>query len=268
MQARQQAEEEARKLEGGGESKKEQPAGAELSGPGAVKSVRMSMANLSIGGGENGSIGGPGPDADDDERSVNSRTLMPADANSPQRAVDSPRRGGKDQPRVIIHELLRRQLHAFGNPMVNPAQSGSLTKFPHIASPWAEEIFMTVFKRYSSHGLMSLEGWIDFMEDADFLSIYTPHDMHGEIRESFRQMFDPIKIFETVAIVSLESPPSRYCATPRPRHAVSRSLATQGGQRGGGPVVRELHSLFPNAAPRVLHRLPQLGRDQLDSGIP
>ena len=127
---------------------------------------------------------------------------MPADAVSPLRGENSPRRGGKDQPRVFVHELLRRQLHAFENPMVNPAQAGSLTKFPHIASPWAEEIFMTVFKRYSSHGLMSLEGWIDFMEDADVLSIYTPHDIHGEIRESFRQMFDPVKIFETVALVS------------------------------------------------------------------
>ena len=51
---------------------------------------------------------------------------------------------------------------------------------------------------------MDLDQWVQFMEDADVLRVYTPHDIHGQIQDSFRKSLNPEKLFHHVTARSVD----------------------------------------------------------------
>ena len=115
------------------------------------------------------------------------------DGNADDPAKPSDGSEAKAGQQMRLHSLIRGQLFAIGRPLVSVGDNGQ----PVPASPWAEEIFQSIFRTYSDDGLMSLEHWSLFMEDAEVINTYTPHD--GDASAAFRHSIAPEVTFPAVA---------------------------------------------------------------------
>lgn len=57
----------------------------------------------------------------------------------------------------------------------------------------------TVYRRYCrSSGYMSLEEFVEFMEDSAILNTHVPHDENDEPLTEFQAQLDPVRLLTTV----------------------------------------------------------------------
>jgi hypothetical protein len=79
-----------------------------------------------------------------------------------------------------------------------PARDTPL-QFPHLKGEWTENMMVAVYQRYCrTTGFMSLEEFVEFMEDLAILQTHCPHDDNDEPMPEFLAQLDPVRLLTTI----------------------------------------------------------------------
>eukprot|EP00595_Chromulina_sp_UTEXLB2642_P002766 CAMPEP_0196768088 /NCGR_PEP_ID=MMETSP1095-20130614/42327_1 /TAXON_ID=96789 ORGANISM="Chromulina nebulosa, Strain UTEXLB2642" /NCGR_SAMPLE_ID=MMETSP1095 /ASSEMBLY_ACC=CAM_ASM_000446 /LENGTH=145 /DNA_ID=CAMNT_0042137169 /DNA_START=810 /DNA_END=1244 /DNA_ORIENTATION=- len=72
-------------------------------------------------------------------------------------------------------------------------------QIPHLKGEWAENLVITIYQFYcSDNGFMTLEQFIEFMDDSGILQTHAPRDDNDEPDPSFEAQLDPVTLLTTV----------------------------------------------------------------------
>eukprot|EP01034_Spumella_vulgaris_P028215 gene28215-35034_t len=83
--------------------------------------------------------------------------------------------------------------------LVEDAQEGIQLQMPHLKGEAIEQMLMTVYQRYCGpSGFMSLEEFVEFMEDVNFLNTHAAHNDNDEPTDEFVTLLDPIRLLTLV----------------------------------------------------------------------
>ncbi len=74
---------------------------------------------------------------------------------------------------MTLAELFRCYLFFMDEEFVEAPLPDTPLQFPHLRGAWAENMIVTVYQRYcrSETGYMSLEEFVDFLEDSAILKV-------------------------------------------------------------------------------------------------
>lgn len=79
-----------------------------------------------------------------------------------------------------------------------PARDTPL-QFPHLKGEWTENMMVSVYQRYCrTTGFMSLEEFVEFMEDFAVLQTHCPHDDNDEPMPEYLAQLDPVRLLTTI----------------------------------------------------------------------
>mmetsp|Transcript_16780 Transcript_16780/g.25216 ORF Transcript_16780/g.25216 Transcript_16780/m.25216 type:complete len:773 (+) Transcript_16780:69-2387(+) len=100
---------------------------------------------------------------------------------------------------MTLAELFRLLLFFVNEELVEEPLPDTPLQFPHLKGEWAENMLSTVYRRYCrSSGYMSLEEFVEFMEDSAVLQTHVPHDENDEPLTEFQAQLDPVRLLTTV----------------------------------------------------------------------
>ena len=96
--------------------------------------------------------------------------------------------------------VMFRYLLSFTNEeLCEEADPDSPLQFPHLKGHWAENMLSSIYRRYcKTTGFMSLEEFVEFMEDTAVLRTHVPHDELDEPLREFQSQLDPVVLLSTV----------------------------------------------------------------------
>ncbi len=77
---------------------------------------------------------------------------------------------------------------------------GSQLRIPHIKGEAVETMLLTVYQRYcsSTTGFMTLEGFIEFVEDSAVAQTHAPHDENDDVISEYQTLLDPVRLIKLV----------------------------------------------------------------------
>ena len=79
-----------------------------------------------------------------------------------------------------------------------PARDTPL-QFPHLKGEWTENMMVSVYQRYCrTTGFMSLEEFVEFMEDFAVLQTHCPHDDNDDPMPEYLAQLDPVRLLTTI----------------------------------------------------------------------
>ena len=100
---------------------------------------------------------------------------------------------------MVLSKILRFCLHFLDQELAEDPAPDAPLQVPHLKGEWAEGMLVSVYQRYCNHlGFMSIEQFIDFMEDSGILNTHTPHDGTDLPMEEFKAQLDPVKLLTSV----------------------------------------------------------------------
>ena len=88
---------------------------------------------------------------------------------------------------MVLAKILRFCLHFQDHELAEDPEPDAPLQIPHLKGEWAEGMLVSVYQRYCNHlGFMSIEQFIDFMEDSGVLNTHAPHDGADMPTEDFK----------------------------------------------------------------------------------
>jgi len=101
---------------------------------------------------------------------------------------------------LSLSEMFRTSLFLFDEELVEDPLPGVHVRTPHLKGHATEKMLTTVYQKYSGkNGYMSLENFVEFMDDAAFLQTHAPHDANDEPFDEYKTLLDPISLLNSLA---------------------------------------------------------------------
>jgi hypothetical protein len=129
---------------------------------------------------------------------------------------------------LTLAEMFRFLLSFSNEDLCEEADPDSPLQFPHLKGHWAENMLSSIYRSYcKTTGFMSLEEFVEFLEDTAVLRTHVPHDDQDEPLREFQSQLDPVVLLSTV-------PRNLGCSeTPLPSSA---GVCGGGGEAGSADV--------------------------------
>lgn len=100
---------------------------------------------------------------------------------------------------MTLAEMFRFLLSFTNEDLCEEPDPDSPLQFPHLKGHWAENMLSTIYRSYcKTSGFMSLEEFVEFMEDTAVLRTHVPHDELDEPLREFQSQLDPVLLLSTV----------------------------------------------------------------------
>ena len=100
---------------------------------------------------------------------------------------------------MTLSEMFRFLLSFTNEVLCEEADPDSPLQFPHLKGHWAENMLSSIYRRYcKTTGFMSLEEFVEFLEDTAVLRTHVPHNEVDEPLREFQSQLDPVLLLSTV----------------------------------------------------------------------
>ena len=100
---------------------------------------------------------------------------------------------------MTLAELFRCLLFFVDEELCEEPAFDTPLQFPHLKGEWTENMMVSVYQRYCrTTGFMSLEEFVEFMEDFAVLQTHCPHDDNDEPMPEFLAQLDPVRLLTTI----------------------------------------------------------------------
>lgn len=100
---------------------------------------------------------------------------------------------------MTLAEMFRFLLSFANEDLCEEPDPDSPLQFPHLKGHWAENMLSSIYRSYcKTTGFMSLEEFVEFMEDTAVLHTHVPHDELDEPQREFQSQLDPVVLLSTV----------------------------------------------------------------------
>lgn len=100
---------------------------------------------------------------------------------------------------MTLAEMFRFLLSFANEELCEDADPDSPLQFPHLKGHWAENMLSGIYRAYCKNtGFMSLEEFVEFLEDSAVLHTHVPHDELDEPLAEFQSQLDPVLLLSTI----------------------------------------------------------------------
>eukprot|EP01038_Epipyxis_sp_PR26KG_P014897 gene14897-20034_t len=100
---------------------------------------------------------------------------------------------------LTLAELFRTSLFLIDEELVEDPIVGTPLAFPHFKGNNVEQIMTVVYQKYCGpSGYMSIEQFVEFMEESGIMQSHVPHDENDEPLAEFRTLLDPVRLLTLV----------------------------------------------------------------------
>jgi hypothetical protein len=100
---------------------------------------------------------------------------------------------------MTLAKMFRFLLSFSNEDLCEEPDPDSPLQFPHLKGHWAENMLSSIYRRYcKTTGFMSLEEFVEFLEDTAVLRTHVPHDEVDEPLREFQSQLDPVVLLSTV----------------------------------------------------------------------
>lgn len=144
----------------------------------------------------------------------NSALNLAAYQKKPKSLINILRESESKKP-LTLSELFRFSLFFVDQELAEDPRNDSRHKGPLVKGHATEEILLKVYQRYCQKdtGYMSLEFFIEFLDDAAFLQTHCPHDDNDEPLEQWVEALDPLVLYSSIPKSSKEESRHKKNAT-------------------------------------------------------
>jgi hypothetical protein len=101
---------------------------------------------------------------------------------------------------LYFAEIFRLMLYFYGEEITEDPQPDSKQQCPYAKGKEIEEMLLTVYQRYCDKetGFMSIEQFVEFMEDASILQSHAAHNDNDEPLDEYKDILDPVHLIRSL----------------------------------------------------------------------